>query len=697
MLPGKAFFEWGHVTYPHRQILWAIWLSALLLSLLVSWQVANLTREDYQRQFTTAVRDLTNLTLVSQEHANRTLRSADQVIRFVQASYLKMGDKLDLTMIAREGVLDSEIFNQVGIIDSNGVYALTSLPLHDKLDLSDRDHFKVQSAQNTNELFVSKPLFSRTTGEWSIQLTRRIDLAQGRFGGVVVLSLDPRYFTQFYGELDLGTKGVMALYGLDGVSRARRSGQKEEFGTHAATSVMFDRLREGQLEGSFTERSEVDGVQRLYYFRKLAKYPLVVVAGLDIDEVLANHFKTRDVLRWQALIMIALILLLAVALTRFLLNLRRAIEARIKAQNESQERSVQLDAIFALSPDGFISFDAQWHISFVNPAFYQMVGLDQRRLDGLSEQEFSLWLAERCVAGPAFPGVAAMRAGSAAGKQDDRKQMRLQMLDKKVLLVELRCNQSGPVSQVLYFRDITIETEVDAMKSEFMATAAHELRTPMTSILGFTELLLSQDHEPAAQREFLTIVFECSQLMARVLDDLLDLARIEARRGRDFRYSGIDVQKLVTGVAQSLRLAADCCPPVLRFPSALPILMADSSKLKQAIANVLSNAYKYARPNVPNVVSVSVSLKDSSDGEQQLCIVVTDTGIGMTPEQASRIYERFYRADASGKVAGTGLGMSIVKEIVELHHGEVKVVSALGRGTSVCLCLPMKTSDSQVE
>jgi signal transduction histidine kinase len=685
MVTGGAFFELGKAQHRYRRTVWVIWLSALLLSGLVSWHVLDLTRDDHQRHFSTARRDLANLTRVSQEHASRTLRSADQVASFVQAGYLERGSQLDLTAMRRQGVIDTEIFNQADIVDASAV------------DPSEQASFEVPLLTDAGALFVSQPVVDRVTDKWSIQLTRRLHLADGRFGGLVVLSVDPEYFTRFYGELDLGSKGLMGLYGLDGVGRARRVGQKDEFGTNAAKSVMFDQLREGQLEGSYTEYSAVDGVQRLYYFRKIPGYPMVVMAGRDTEELLANHFSNRDVLRWQAVMMIALIGLLAAALTRFLLKLRRAMVARITAQHEAQERTEQLNAIFALSPDGFISFDVRRHVAFVNPVFYQMAGRGEGQLDGLSEQDFSFWLAERCVGGSAFSGVAAMRARLQAGKPGDRELIRLQMRAKKVLQVELRCNPSGPVSQILYFRDISLAAEVDAMKSEFVATAAHELRTPMTSILGFTELLLSQEHEAPAQREYLSIVLERAQLMARIMSQLLDLARIEAHRGRDFRYTGIDVQKLVTSVVQLMQLPAEGCPPVLQFPSAPPLLLADGSMLKQALAHVLANAYKYARPNVPNQVSVAVTVKTGCGGEQQLCIEVADTGIGMSPEQSGRIFERFYRADASGSVGGTGLGMSIVKEIVDLHHGQVKVVSGLGRGTCVCLCLPLETSHSQVE
>jgi signal transduction histidine kinase len=112
----------------------------------------------------------------------------------------------------------------------------------------------------------------------------------------------------------------------------------------------------------------------------------------------------------------------------------------------------------------------------------------------------------------------------------------------------------------------------------------------------------------------------------------------------------------------------------------------DRKKLTQAISNVLSNAYKYS----PNGGAVEIELLEENKEERsgQVGICITDHGIGMTPEQCSRVCERFYRADTSGKIPGTGLGMSIVKEIVELHGGKVSLVSKIGQGTSVTLWIP---------
>ena len=670
----------------HIRTIGLIWLVSCLL-LVAAWvHVDALVTDGRAHQIASAERDLSNITRLSQEHTNRTLRSADQVIRFIQSRYLEIGGRLNLTELTQKGVIDSEIFNQVGIIDAKGIYVLANLPTTGKLDLSDREHFKVHVAADTGELFISKPVLGRASGKWSIQLTRRITRATGEFAGVVVVSIDPGYFTRFYNELNLGTEGLAALYGLDGVARARKVGSKEEFGTNAATAKLFELIKQGTHSGAYTQRSVVDGVERIYHFRKVPQYQLAVTVGLDMKDLMANPNHAATALRQQAGLVTFLIIALAFALTRHLNQIRRNSLLRRAADLLIQDRTEQLNAIFALSPDGFVTFDRDNRVKYVSPAFSRMTAQADRVLDGLDEREFCDWFAPRCNAGSPQLDLTGLRAKVASGKADATQALEITGDGKRVLKTGLRLSDSGSVSQVLYFRDVTHETEVDQMKSEFLSTAAHELRTPMASILGFAEILLNQEFDSAARREFLDIIYKQSKLMAKILDELLDLARIESRRGKDFRYSQVCLQDLAEELAKSFIPPDGRAPLELILPEEKVLVLADSGKLRQALLNVLSNAYKYSPAGGPVVLSVET--QNRAGPAPRTWIHITDHGIGMTPEQLGRVCERFYRADTSGKTSGTGLGMSIVKEIIELHGGELAISSEVGFVTRVSLCLP---------
>ena len=371
---------------------------------------------------------------------------------------------------------------------------------------------------------------------------------------------------------------------------------------------------------------------------------------------------------------------------------RRAAEYVIRDRNE------QLDAIFELSPDGFVSFDAARRIKYVSPAFARMTGLAAGEMIGLDEARFSERLASACLPAARFSGIAALRmtgkVGADGTAHERRQTIELADAGKRVLQVGLRLSNAETVSQILYFRDITHEAEVDRMKSEFLSHAAHELRTPMASIYGFTELLMTQDFDEAERADFLDTIYRQSELMISIINELLDLARIEARRGKDFTLERVDVRELLRDVVSGFKTPDGRPSPTEPSPNGPLWVSADRKKLTQAVSNVISNAYKYS-PDEGAVGIELVNSPDDGDMPPRIGIRIADHGIGMTPEQLARVYERFYRADTSGKIPGTGLGMSIVKEIVGLHGGELEITSKVGAGTTVTIWLPAGDSTAR--
>ncbi len=353
-----------------------------------------------------------------------------------------------------------------------------------------------------------------------------------------------------------------------------------------------------------------------------------------------------------------------------------------------QVRGEQLDAIFALSPDGFVSFDHERRANYVSPAFTQLTGLFPARVLGLQEAELEALVRAQCAPNASWRGFDALRRELRIRHAEGaprRDVFELQRPRKRVLQVGLREGTTNAISQVLSLRDITHESEVDQMKSEFLSTAAHELRTPMASIYGFVELMMMRSMTPQRQSEMLAKIHRQASLMIHIINELLDLARIEARRGKDFVLETIELEELVADVLRDFKPPEQRALPVYAGLPGSHRVCVDRYKLHQALSNVLSNAYKYS----PDGGAVQVRLRPGEDAQaQQVGIEVTDPGIGMTPDQLARVGERFYRADASGNIPGTGLGMSIVREIVELLGGCLALSSTPGTGTRVTLWLP---------
>jgi PAS domain S-box-containing protein len=380
------------------------------------------------------------------------------------------------------------------------------------------------------------------------------------------------------------------------------------------------------------------------------------------------------------------------------------ITERHQAEKSLHDRTEQLNSIFALSPDGIVSFDVERRIISVNPAFVRMVALEEAELIGLTEVTFVAHLAKICTPEAGLPDISVLRTlregsvlnGRTSRWSEGRYRIELAAPRTRVLEVSLRDGQTGTVSQILYFSDITHKTEVDRLKSEFLSTAAHELRTPMASVLGYSEVMLAQEFDDAEQRDFLETILRNARLMSDIINELLDLARIEARRGKDFKIERLPAAGLLREVIADFKVPAGRATPVLALPKADIWLRGDRGKLTQAIGNILSNAYKYSPAGGAVTVDlIAPTQPQESPGDGALPatigIRIADHGIGMSPLQLARVCERFYRADTSGKISGTGLGMSIVKEIVELHGGNLDLDSTSGAGTAVTLRLQVLT------
>lgn len=345
----------------------------------------------------------------------------------------------------------------------------------------------------------------------------------------------------------------------------------------------------------------------------------------------------------------------------------------------------EFDSLFKLSPDGFVVFNSEGIRSYGNPAFYTMTGLTRERLDGATEADFDHILATLCA--PETPPLS-LSAVAASGESD---RFELVLPKPSVLqrsVKDMFDSMGRFIGRAVYLRDITREMEVDHMKSEFLSTAAHELRTPMVSVHGFTELLLKRKFSEEKRQDIYETIHRQSQLLVSMVTELLDLARIEARAGKDLHIRPMGVGPIIERAIGDLLFPGDKRRVEVQVAPGLPTVFADEDHLVRALTNILSNAYKYSPKG--GTIRLDV-IERGLDMGPQIGIRVTDQGIGMTAEQLARVCERFYRADPSGNIPGTGLGMSLVKEIMNLLGGEVEIRSEPNQGTEVTLWLRVVT------
>ncbi|MDC8771604.1 CHASE domain-containing protein [Roseateles albus] len=355
------------------------------------------------------------------------------------------------------------------------------------------------------------------------------------------------------------------------------------------------------------------------------------------------------------------------------------ISRQKQAETEMRLRSEQLAAIFALSPDGFVSFDAQHLVRYISPAFNTLTGLSSAAVLGLEADALLALLAQQGAESAARVSMAQLHEASHV--------IELERPTHRVLELTLRQGQSIEIAQVLQLRDVSHQVEVDRMKSEFLHTAAHELRTPMASIYGFSELLISRDMAPERQKQFLKKIYSQSQVMVAIINDLLDLARMEARGDKDLNLQRVELGAVLAQAVEQFEVPEGRAAVELDLAAAPCFVKIDANSVLHVLRNLLSNAYKYSP------AGGAVQLRMLGSTATQVCFEVQDHGIGMSAEQLSHITERFYRADKSGTVLGAGLGMSIVKDILDLQGGELKITSEPGLGSTVRVLLPISQAE----
>jgi two-component system sensor histidine kinase BaeS len=227
--------------------------------------------------------------------------------------------------------------------------------------------------------------------------------------------------------------------------------------------------------------------------------------------------------------------------------------------------------------------------------------------------------------------------------------------------------------------------QLDRMKDEFVLTASHELRSPLTSVQGFAELLMMErDSLTPRQVETVEIILDNCRHLVRLLNDLLDLARSDAGR-LSIRAQPTDLGPLVEDVVRTMRAQTEASDQVLtlQIDPNLPLVNVEADRIRQILVNLVTNAHEYS----PERASIQVTARVADNDVE---ISVTDNGPGIPPAQLEHIFERFVRGDAglTQRVGGTGLGLAISRSLVELHGGTIAADSVVGRGSTFTMALP---------
>jgi PAS domain S-box-containing protein len=368
--------------------------------------------------------------------------------------------------------------------------------------------------------------------------------------------------------------------------------------------------------------------------------------------------------------------------TQFSHMLKRLRQGYMGLEDQVARRNAQLEALFDLSPDGFIEVDAQGLVGFVNPAFEVLTSLLPAEVIGNPATE----LVEKLHSLSRDTTLLQIQEMFKASEQIHW--LELEIPFKRTLAVLTKANQSD--GYIVYLHDITQEAELEEMRSAFMSTAAHELRTPISSILGYSELLMRRlkgvvkPSEDTIQ-EMAGVIERQSKNMAELVNDLLDLARLENQMAKGLHLHETSLATYLRPVVAQFKMHGDTRDVVTYIDDHLPDVRLHPDSFKRLIVNLLSNAFKYSSSGSPVIVKTFTQKKEN---QEYVGIAIQDYGQGMSPEDVEHAFERFYRSSSHEAISGTGLGLSIAKEIMHAHTGEIHIQSDLGEGTTVTLLFP---------
>lgn len=323
--------------------------------------------------------------------------------------------------------------------------------------------------------------------------------------------------------------------------------------------------------------------------------------------------------------------------------------------------------------DGVIATDRWGAVILVNPVVEEVFGIDGESARGKSVLEVVRdYELDRLFR-------KALDSGEPV-----KEELRILTPEPRIFRVHITPLKSPEGGVVALLRDITERRRLEQMRTEFVANASHELRTPLTSIRGFVETLLDGAvDDPQLARRFLRIIDEETRRLADLVEGLLNLARAEEKR-TTFRRQPVMIRDLVERAVRMFEPQArqKGLELTVEMPSDLPAVEGEPDLLARVIINLLDNAVKFTPQG-----SIRVRGRAVEGGVE---LEVEDTGVGIPEESLPRVFERFYRVDkARGREpGGTGIGLSIVKHVVEGHGGSVKAESQLGKGSKFTVFLP---------
>ena len=342
--------------------------------------------------------------------------------------------------------------------------------------------------------------------------------------------------------------------------------------------------------------------------------------------------------------------------------------------NEVDRQKRQIETILLHMTDGIIAFDMEGKIIHINPAAKELLSITEKE-DTFEKVFRKLKLdinMEKIIYLENWTST------------EQRKNVGEKYIN--MLFAPFKDENDMPGGIMVLIQDITEHVKLDNMRKEFVADVSHELKTPITSIMGYADTLLEGEYDKETQNRFLNVIATEARRMAKLVTDLLTLSRYDSKKIK-VEETEFDLGELVKRCQEKLRFEIEKKNHSMEcfVTASVPPVEADKDGIERVVLNILSNAIKYTPDNGTIKVYVGFVYNDAY-------IKVIDNGVGIPKEDLSRIFDRFYRVDKARtrELGGTGLGLSIAKEILNQNKGSIDIKSEVGKGTEVVIRLPAK-------
>lgn len=349
--------------------------------------------------------------------------------------------------------------------------------------------------------------------------------------------------------------------------------------------------------------------------------------------------------------------------------------------NEVTRQKNQIETILLHMTDGVIAFNIDGEIVHINPAAKTYLNITENMKFEEIFEKFDVDInMEKII--------------YLENWTSSEKKVTVENRAINLFFASFKNENDRPAGVIVVIQDITEHVKLDSMRKQFVADVSHELQTPITTIIGYSETLLdTEDVDPALQKNFLNRIFSEANRMSHLVKDLLTLSRYDTAKVK-LEKKEFDLGELVKYIFDGLKFEMDkkkqngeC------FVTAdVPLVYADKSGIERVIINILTNAIKYTNDGGTIKVYVGFVYNDAY-------IKIIDNGIGMAKEDLDKIFERFYRVDKARtrEMGGTGLGLSIAKEILDKNDSIIDIKSELGKGTEVVIRIPTKKENNTKE